>query len=130
MKGYRVLALVLVLVMLLSIAPLAGAQGGAFVATFDLPTTPTTEGELAGVDPSGQTVIYWHQHPGDREVALNEMVADFRMPPQDRHAGSSSPPRTLSRARSMGAVSPQDRHATRCNVPCTSTTSAGSEPAR
>lgn len=77
MKGYRVLALVLALAMLLSVASLAGAQGGAFVATFDLPTTPTTEGPLAGVDPSGQTVVYWHQHPGDREVALNEMVAEF-----------------------------------------------------
>ena len=44
MKSNRVLALVLVLAMLLSVAPLVGAQGGEFVKTFDIPTTPTTEG--------------------------------------------------------------------------------------
>ncbi len=76
MKKNRALALVLVLALLLSVAPLVGAQGG-FVATFDLPTEPATDGPLAGVDPSGQTVVYWHQHPSDREVALNELVAEF-----------------------------------------------------
>ncbi len=29
------------------------------------------------VDPSGQTVVFWHQHTRDRETALNEIVADF-----------------------------------------------------
>ncbi|GAB4573488.1 MAG: ABC transporter substrate-binding protein [Anaerolineae bacterium] len=77
MKSNRVLALVLALAMVLSMAPIVGAQGGEFVATFDLPTEPASEGPLAGVDPSGQTVVYWHQHSGDREVALNEMVAEF-----------------------------------------------------
>ena len=77
MKSNRVLALVLVLAMLLSVAPLVGAQGGEFVKTFDIPTTPTTEGPLAGIDPSGQTVVYWHQHSGDRETQLNGMVDDF-----------------------------------------------------
>ena len=75
MKSNRILALALVMVMLLSLAPMAGAQG--FVRTFDLPTEPATEGPLAGVDPSGQTVVYWHQHRGDREEALNEIIADF-----------------------------------------------------
>ncbi len=77
MKSNRVLALVLALAMMLSIAPLAGAQGGEFVATFDLPVEPAAEGPLAGVDPSGQTVTYWHQHSGDRETALMELVAEF-----------------------------------------------------
>ncbi len=77
MKRNRVLALVLVLAMVLGIAPLAGAQGGEFVATFDLPVEPATEGPLAGVDPAGQTVTYWHQHSSDRETALNELVTEF-----------------------------------------------------
>ncbi len=72
----RALVFVLVLVLVLSIAPLAGAQGG-FVATFSLPTTPAADGPLAGVDPSGQTVVYWHQHSGDRETALNEIIDEF-----------------------------------------------------
>lgn len=78
MKTHRVLTLVLALVMLLSVAPMVGAQGGdEFVATFDIPTTPTTEGDLAGIDPSGQTVVYWHQHSGDRETQLMGMVEEF-----------------------------------------------------
>ena len=77
MKSNRVLALVLALAMLLSLAPIVGAQGGEFVATFDLPVEPAAEGPLAGVDPSDQTVVYWHQHSGDRETALNELVAEF-----------------------------------------------------
>ncbi len=76
MKGHRILTFVLALALLLSLAPLAGAQGEAR-ATFSLPTTPATEGPLAGVDPSGATVVYWHQHSGDRETVLNEMVAEF-----------------------------------------------------
>jgi multiple sugar transport system substrate-binding protein len=73
----RVVALVLVVALMLGLAPIVGAQGGEFVATFDLPVEPASEGSLAGVDPSGQTVVYWHQHSSDREEALNEMVAAF-----------------------------------------------------
>ena len=29
------------------------------------------------VDPSGQNVIFWHQHTGEREEALNEIIAEF-----------------------------------------------------
>ena len=29
------------------------------------------------VDPSGQSVLFWHQHTGAREESLNEIVADF-----------------------------------------------------
>jgi multiple sugar transport system substrate-binding protein len=39
--------------------------------------TPATDGPLAGVDPSGQTVVWWHQHSDSREERLLEMVADF-----------------------------------------------------
>lgn len=53
------------------------AQEADFVNTFDLPTEPAAEGPLAGVDPSGQTVVYWHQHTGSREEFLNAMVEEF-----------------------------------------------------
>ncbi len=29
------------------------------------------------VDPSGQTITFWHQHSGDREVQLMEIIAEF-----------------------------------------------------
>lgn len=77
MKSNRVLALVLVLAMLVSVAPLVSAQGGEFVATFDLPAEPASDGPLAGVDPSGQTVVYWHQHSGDRETQLAGLIEEF-----------------------------------------------------
>lgn len=39
--------------------------------------TVATDGEYAGVDPSGQTIIWWHQHSGEREEKLAPIVADF-----------------------------------------------------
>ncbi len=41
----------------------------------EAPAAPTDP--WADVDPSGQTVIFWHQHTRDRETALQEIVADF-----------------------------------------------------
>jgi len=41
------------------------------------PCAPATEGALAGVDPRGQTVVWWHQHSGAREEGLAAMIADF-----------------------------------------------------
>ena len=38
---------------------------------------PESTDPWADVDPSGQTVVFWHQHTRDRETALNEIVADF-----------------------------------------------------
>src|SRR5690606_33092156 len=38
---------------------------------------PATDGELAGVDPSGQTVVWWTNHSGSRGERLNEIVAQF-----------------------------------------------------
>jgi multiple sugar transport system substrate-binding protein/sn-glycerol 3-phosphate transport system substrate-binding protein len=38
---------------------------------------PAADGPLAGVDPRGQTVVWWHQHSREREEGLLEMVADF-----------------------------------------------------
>jgi multiple sugar transport system substrate-binding protein/sn-glycerol 3-phosphate transport system substrate-binding protein len=38
---------------------------------------PATDGAFAGVDPSGQAVIWWHQHSGAREEGLLPMIAAF-----------------------------------------------------
>jgi multiple sugar transport system substrate-binding protein len=36
-----------------------------------------TDGPFAGVDPSGVSFTWWHQHSGIREEGLNEMLAEF-----------------------------------------------------
>ncbi len=41
------------------------------------PCAPSSEGELAGIDMSGQTVVWWHNHSGSREEKLMEIVADY-----------------------------------------------------
>jgi multiple sugar transport system substrate-binding protein/sn-glycerol 3-phosphate transport system substrate-binding protein len=38
---------------------------------------PAADGELAGIDPSGQTVVWWHNHSGSREERLLEIVDEF-----------------------------------------------------
>lgn len=38
---------------------------------------PAAEGELAGVDPNGQTVVWWHNHSGSREERLKTIVDEF-----------------------------------------------------
>ncbi|MFC1961201.1 extracellular solute-binding protein [Chloroflexota bacterium] len=73
----RVVALVLVAMLMLSIAPLATAQEGEFVSTLDLPVEPASEGELAGVDPSGQTVEYWYRVHSSDEEALQVKIVEF-----------------------------------------------------
>lgn len=38
---------------------------------------PATEGELAGVDPRGQTIIWWHNHSGTREENMLPLIDEF-----------------------------------------------------
>jgi len=38
---------------------------------------PATEGPLAGVDPRGQTIVWWHQHSGAREEGMLPMIEEF-----------------------------------------------------
>jgi multiple sugar transport system substrate-binding protein/sn-glycerol 3-phosphate transport system substrate-binding protein len=76
----RKFSIFLTLVLAVALAlPIFGvsAQEEQFVKTFDLPTEPAAEGPLAGVDPTGQTVVYWHQHTGSREEFMNSMVEEF-----------------------------------------------------
>lgn len=46
-------------------------------ATSEQPTTESIADAWADVDPSGQTVLFWHQHTRDREAALLEIVDEF-----------------------------------------------------
>ena len=38
---------------------------------------PAADGELAGVDPSGVTVVWWHNHSGSRQEKLQVIVDQF-----------------------------------------------------
>jgi len=38
---------------------------------------PATDGPLAGVDPRGQTVVWWHNHSGSREEKLLVLLEQF-----------------------------------------------------
>jgi outer membrane murein-binding lipoprotein Lpp len=41
------------------------------------PCAPATEGPLAGVDPRGLTIEWWHNHTGSREKQLQVLVSEF-----------------------------------------------------
>lgn len=75
-KFTKLAALVVIAAVALSIAPIANAQSG-YVKTFDLPKTPTTDGAYKGVDPSGTTIVWWHNHSQDRETALKAIIDKF-----------------------------------------------------
>lgn len=48
-----------------------------FLALLVAVTTFGFSQSVEEVDPTGQTVIFWHQHSRDREVALQEIVEEF-----------------------------------------------------
>jgi multiple sugar transport system substrate-binding protein/sn-glycerol 3-phosphate transport system substrate-binding protein len=99
-KQIWLLALLLTAAMVLAACPAAPAPGGAPAdapaqeeaaaedtdaedsAAEEAPVAegacaPATDGELAGVDPSGQTVVWWHNHSGEREEGLNTLIEQF-----------------------------------------------------
>jgi multiple sugar transport system substrate-binding protein len=41
------------------------------------PCAPSTDGGLAGVDPRGQTIVWWHNHGGSREEKMIPLLEDF-----------------------------------------------------
>lgn len=57
-------------------APSAPAATTAPAAEDD-ECAPATEGAYAGVDPRGQTVVWWHNHSGSREERLKAIVDSF-----------------------------------------------------
>src|SRR5271165_657620 len=77
MLKIRMIALVVVVAMLLSIASITSAQAGAYVKTFDLPTKPTTDGAYAGVDPTGAKVTFWHAQSGVNAAAIKSLADAF-----------------------------------------------------
>lgn len=78
MRKFGVLAtLLLVVALALPIIPAGAQDDSGYVKTFDLPTEPAAEGPLAGVDPNGATVTWWHQHGGAREEFLAGLVSEF-----------------------------------------------------
>ncbi|MGD8398974.1 MAG: hypothetical protein PVG11_08970, partial [Anaerolineae bacterium] len=42
-----------------------------------VPEEPAGEGPYEDVDPTGATVLWWHQHTQEREQGLQEMVQEF-----------------------------------------------------
>jgi multiple sugar transport system substrate-binding protein/sn-glycerol 3-phosphate transport system substrate-binding protein len=43
----------------------------------DGPCAPAAEGPLAGVDPRGQTIVWWHNHSGSREENMLPLLERF-----------------------------------------------------
>jgi multiple sugar transport system substrate-binding protein/sn-glycerol 3-phosphate transport system substrate-binding protein len=41
------------------------------------PCAPADAGPLAGVDPRGQTIVWWHNHSGSREEKMLPLLAQF-----------------------------------------------------
>ncbi|NDJ76707.1 MAG: extracellular solute-binding protein [Chloroflexi bacterium] len=76
MRKFGVLA-TLVMVVALALPMFAVNAQDGFRPTFELGTEPAAEGPLAGVDPSGVTITWWHQHGGAREEFLNPLVEEF-----------------------------------------------------
>ncbi|MBW7881281.1 MAG: extracellular solute-binding protein [Caldilineaceae bacterium] len=55
----------------------ATEEGAAAEAPATGECVPATEGAYAGVDPSGQVVVWWHNHSGSREERLLPLVDEF-----------------------------------------------------
>ena len=75
------LLLVTALVFAACAAPVAAPAGDAAMDDSSMEAGESMEGDMAmdweSVDPSGQDVIFWHQHSREREEALNEIVQEF-----------------------------------------------------
>lgn len=84
-KQFWAPVMLLALAMVLAACPAApapatdpGAEPAApAVEVEDGVCEPAADGEWAGVDPRGQTVVFWHQHTGARQEALSELVEEF-----------------------------------------------------
>ncbi|MCB0130605.1 MAG: hypothetical protein KDD78_07145, partial [Caldilineaceae bacterium] len=75
------LLLVTALVFAACAAPVAAPAGDAAMDDSSMEASESMDGDMAmdweSVDPSGQNVIFWHQHTREREEALNEIVQEF-----------------------------------------------------
>jgi multiple sugar transport system substrate-binding protein/sn-glycerol 3-phosphate transport system substrate-binding protein len=78
------LATILVAALVLAACPAPAAPPAAMEeepsageAMDEGPCAPAMDGPLAGIDPRGQTIVWWHQHSGSREEKLAVIVEDF-----------------------------------------------------
>lgn len=74
------MALVMVAMLVLSgctAMPTVPAAEAPAAATEAATEEATAEGAYAGVDPTGQTVVWWHNHSGSREEKLMALLAEF-----------------------------------------------------
>ncbi|HAJ37461.1 MAG TPA: hypothetical protein DCL15_17470 [Chloroflexi bacterium] len=74
------MALVMVAVLVLSACtamPAAPAAEAPAAATEAAAEEAMAEGAYAGVDPTGQTVVWWHNHSGSREEKLKALIEEF-----------------------------------------------------
>ncbi len=84
-KRMWMLATLLVAALVLAACPAPAAQAPAAMeeeaaaeeAMDTGPCAPAADGPLAGIDPRGQTIVWWHQHSGSREEKLAVIVEDF-----------------------------------------------------
>lgn len=87
-KQIWLLSLLAVIALVLTACPAAPPAGVPPAAPAQEAATPTpavaegecapaTAGELAGVDPRGQTIVWWHQHSGSREEGLKTLIEEF-----------------------------------------------------
>ncbi len=85
---------------------LAGTAGMAFAGGSAEKGTPqaSSADSLSSVDPSGQTVEFWHNHSQDRETGLNGMIDAFNSSNQwkitvkGEYAGSSNELKSVNRS--------------------------------
>lgn len=74
------MALLMVAALVLSACttmPAAPAAEAPAAATEAAAEEAPAEGAYAGVDPTGQTVVWWHNHSGSREEKLKALIAEF-----------------------------------------------------
>ncbi len=83
-KRMWMLATILVAALVLAACPAPAAPPAAMEeepsageAMDEGPCAPAADGPLAGIDPRGQTIVWWHQHSGSREEKLAVIVEDF-----------------------------------------------------
>ena len=57
--------------------PAPAEESSSEVPAFVWPEAPAPDGPLAGIDPTGQTVVWWHNHRGSREEKLQAIIDKF-----------------------------------------------------
>ena len=76
-----IIAALMIAAMVLSactgVAPAAQAPAAATTAATEEAAAAAPEGDYSAVDPSGQTVVWWHNHTGSRDENLKPLIEEF-----------------------------------------------------